>query len=99
MTLILALGNIKIIYRPGLDGVRGLAVILVVFYHAGFNGFSGAFIGVDIFLVISGYLMTHLIYPLQLNDLFSFKKFYYRRLRRIVPQLFFAVAVTSLLMI
>lgn len=48
-------------YRPEIDGLRAVAVIPVVFYHAGFAGFGGGFLGVDVFFVVSGYLITRLI--------------------------------------
>lgn len=74
-------------YRPEIDGLRAIAVIPVILFHAGFEHFSGGFVGVDIFFVISGYLITTII----LNDLdngaFSYKKFYERRARRILPAL------------
>ena len=76
-------------YRAEIDGLRALAVIPVIFYHAGFELFKGGFVGVDVFFVISGYLITSII----LNDLekntFSIKNFYTRRVRRILPILFF----------
>ena len=49
-------------YRPEIDGLRAIAVIPVVFFHAGFNFFSGGYVGVDVFLVISGYLITTIIF-------------------------------------
>jgi peptidoglycan/LPS O-acetylase OafA/YrhL len=74
-------------YRPEVDGLRAVAVIPVVLYHAGFRRFSGGFVGVDVFFVISGYLITLLL----LNDLnadrFSILTFYERRARRILPAL------------
>jgi peptidoglycan/LPS O-acetylase OafA/YrhL len=76
-------------YRKEIDGLRALAVLPVILFHAGFNIFSGGFVGVDIFFVISGYLITSVI----LNELeqgkFSIINFYERRARRILPALFF----------
>jgi peptidoglycan/LPS O-acetylase OafA/YrhL len=71
-------------YRPDVDALRAVAVIMVLFYHAGL-GFPGGFIGVDIFFVISGYLITGLILKSQSNGTFSVVKFFERRIRRIVP--------------
>ncbi|GIS19094.1 MAG: hypothetical protein CM15mP120_10100 [Pseudomonadota bacterium] len=48
-------------YRPEIDGLRALAVIPVIFFHAGFDAFRGGFVGVDVFFVISGYLITTII--------------------------------------
>ena len=81
-------------YRPEIDGLRAIAVVAVIFYHAqivvlGNNFFQGGFIGVDIFFVISGYLITLLILKeIKLTKKFSFTYFYERRVRRILPVLF-----------
>ena len=76
-------------YRPEIDGLRSIAVFSVIFYHADFEIFSGGFVGVDVFFVISGYLITSLI----LSDLykgdFNLLDFYNKRIRRIFPALFF----------
>lgn len=75
-------------YRGEIDGLRAIAVLPVVFFHAGFDVFAGGFIGVDVFFVISGYLITSiLIYELGVGE-FSISKFYERRARRILPALF-----------
>jgi len=79
-------------YRPDVDGLRAIAVVMVVLYHADF-GFSGGFIGVDVFFVISGYLITGLILKRQEAGTFSLKEFWVRRLRRILPS---AIAMTTL---
>lgn len=75
-------------YRTEIDGLRALAVVPVILFHAGFKAFSGGFVGVDVFFVISGYLITTIL----LNDLvagkFSLVHFYERRARRILPALF-----------
>ena len=90
----------KLNYRAEIDGLRALAVIAVILYHAqlhiyGENYFKGGFIGVDIFLVISGYLISSLILKeLQETGKFSFKIFYERRARRILPALFFIMLVS-----
>lgn len=81
-------------YRADIDGLRAVAVLPVVLFHAGFEAFSGGFVGVDVFFVISGYLITIiLITELEVND-FSFRRFYERRARRILPALFFVMALT-----
>ncbi|RWR29818.1 acyltransferase [Sinirhodobacter populi] len=80
-------------YRPEVDGLRTLAVIPVVLFHAGFQRFSGGYAGVDIFFVISGFLITTiLISELERGD-FSIARFYERRARRILPALFFVMAL------
>lgn len=75
-------------YRPDIDGLRAIAVLGVVGFHAFPNQLSGGFIGVDIFFVISGYLITSIILKNLLNDSFSFLNFYAQRIRRIFPALF-----------
>lgn len=76
------------IYRREVDGLRALAVVPVILFHAGFTKFSGGFIGVDIFFVISGYLITTIIISDLENGKFSIVSFYERRARRILPALF-----------
>ncbi len=76
-------------YRSEIDGLRALAVIPVILFHAKFDLFSGGFIGVDIFFVISGYLITSIIQQEIKNNTFSIIHFYERRIRRILPALFF----------
>ncbi|WP_158971902.1 acyltransferase family protein [Chachezhania sediminis] len=80
-------------YRAEIDGLRTLAVVPVILFHAGFDVFSGGFVGVDIFFVISGYLITTIL----INDLeagrFSIVNFYERRARRILPALFLVMLV------
>jgi peptidoglycan/LPS O-acetylase OafA/YrhL len=75
-------------YRPDIDGLRALAVLPVLFYHTELPGFSGGYVGVDIFYVISGYLITSIIAKDILAGRFSFVSFYERRIRRIFPALF-----------
>jgi peptidoglycan/LPS O-acetylase OafA/YrhL len=72
-------------YRKEIDGLRALAVVPVILFHAGFKFFSGGFVGVDIFFVISGYLITNIISADISNGNFSIRKFYERRFRRIAP--------------
>src|SRR5258705_109591 len=79
-------------YRPDIDGLRAIAIVPVVLCHFGVPGFEGGFVGVDIFFVISGFLITSIIHPeLQAGD-FSLFSFYERRVRRILPALFAVVA-------
>jgi len=82
-------------YRKEIDGLRSIAVLSVLFYHAQFNMFSGGFIGVDIFFVISGFLITSIILKDLNQSNFSIKNFYLRRARRILPALFFVLFLTS----
>ncbi len=77
-----------------MDGLRAIAVLLIIFFHAGFELFQGGFIGVDIFFVISGFLITKNITALQENHSFSLIKFYEKRARRIIPALFFLILCT-----
>jgi len=78
-------------YRPEIDGLRALAVIPVILFHAGFDGFRGGFIGVDVFFVISGYLITTQILNDRKAGRFTIAGFYERRARRILPALFFVM--------
>lgn len=80
-------------YRKEVDGLRALAVLPVILFHAGFDSFSGGFIGVDIFFVISGYLITSILLRNIDNKNFSIIEFYERRARRILPALFFVMLV------
>lgn len=75
-------------YRREIDGLRALAVLPVLLFHAGFQAFGGGYIGVDIFFVISGYLITTIILAELQTGNFSIIKFYERRARRILPALF-----------
>ena len=79
------------LYRREIDGLRALAVLPVILFHAGFDFFSGGFVGVDIFFVISGYLITSILVTDFKNKSFSVAKFYERRIRRILPPLFFVM--------
>ena len=80
-------------YRAEIDGLRALAVLPVILFHAGFVWFSGGFVGVDVFFVISGYLITTIIISEMAEGKFSIVNFYERRARRILPALFFVMAV------
>ncbi|MCP3888173.1 MAG: acyltransferase [Desulfobulbaceae bacterium] len=86
-------------YRPEIDGLRAVAILLVVIYHASFSIgehtlFPGGYIGVDVFFVISGYLITRILLSDMEKDSFSFTRFYERRARRILPALI-TVAFTA----
>lgn len=84
----------SVAYRPDIDGLRAVAVLAVVLYHAGLREFSGGFVGVDVFFVISGFLITSIISGQLGRGTFSVSGFYERRIRRIFPALFTVVAVT-----
>lgn len=83
-------------YRPDIDGLRAIAVLAVIFYHLNVPFISGGFVGVDIFFVISGYLISSIIYSEIKSQSFSLKGFYIRRIRRIFPVLFFIIFVTTI---
>ena len=82
-------------YRPDIDGLRALAVLAVVLFHADVAGFSGGYVGVDVFFVISGFLITRLVCSQALEGRFSFADFYVRRLRRLFPALLSTLLVTG----
>ena len=82
-------------YRPEIDGLRAIAVVAVVLYHAGFTTFSGGFVGVDVFFVISGYLITSLIISDVSANKFSLSYFYERRIRRLLPALLIVCVTTA----
>jgi len=80
-------------YRSEIDGLRALAVLPVILFHAGFQTFCGGFVGVDVFFVISGYLITTIILAEKQAGQFSIISFYERRARRILPALFVVMIV------
>ncbi|MEQ9920519.1 acyltransferase family protein [Pectobacterium brasiliense] len=82
-------------YRPDIDGLRAIAVLSVIAFHLNQHWLHGGFIGVDIFFVISGYLITKIIYTDILNKEFSFKYFYQRRINRILPVFFVVMFCTA----
>ena len=86
-------------YRSDIDGLRALAVLPVVMFHADLPGFSGGFVGVDVFFVISGYLITLILLRSLDGEEFSLAKFYERRVRRILPALVAMSAITALVAI
>ncbi|WP_300453414.1 acyltransferase family protein [Accumulibacter sp.] len=83
-------------YRPEIDGLRALAVLPVILFHAGIPGFGGGYVGVDIFFVISGFLITSIILAERQSGRFSLVAFYERRARRILPALFLVMLVSLL---
>ncbi|WP_205341354.1 acyltransferase family protein [Denitrificimonas caeni] len=81
------------LFRAEINGLRAIAVISVVLFHFGVSGFSGGFVGVDIFFVISGFLMTSIVIRGVNKNNFNFIDFYLARARRIIPALFFLAVV------
>jgi len=81
-------------YRPDIDGLRAIAVLQVLLFHAGFPIAKSGFIGVDVFFVISGFLITSILLKMQNDKTFRLRDFYERRIRRILPALF-SVILTS----
>ncbi|WMT90975.1 acyltransferase family protein [Pelagibacterium sp. H642] len=83
-------------YRKDIDGLRAVAVLLVVFYHYGISPFTGGFVGVDVFFVISGYVITSKIRRETASGTFSLRGFYIGRARRLLPALIVMIAVSLL---
>jgi peptidoglycan/LPS O-acetylase OafA/YrhL len=83
-------------YRPDIDGIRAIAVLLVILYHANFSFITGGYIGVDVFFVLSGFLITLTIDKEMNTNSFSFKQFYLRRIRRIIPVLVFVMLIVTI---
>lgn len=84
-------------YRPHVDGLRAIAILFVLFFHGGLTVFPSGFIGVDIFFVISGFLITGIIHESLQNNQFSFTRFYSRRLWRLQPVFICLLIVTTIL--
>lgn len=84
-------------YRNEIDGLRAIAVLSVIFYHAGFQLFSGGYVGVDVFFVISGFLITQILLEEQADASFRYANFYERRARRILPALLVVLIASSAL--
>jgi peptidoglycan/LPS O-acetylase OafA/YrhL len=84
-------------YRPDIDGLRAIAVLVVVFFHYKVAYFTGGFVGVDVFFVISGYLISSIIFKDLENNTFSFLAFYERRFRRIFPALFVMLCISTII--
>ncbi|MEL7351775.1 MAG: acyltransferase family protein [Cyanobacteria bacterium J06649_5] len=84
----------KLSYRPDIDGLRAIAVIPVILFHLGFSWMSGGYLGVDVFFVISGFLITYILtYEMEVGK-FSFKSFLSRRVKRILPALLTVTLIT-----
>ncbi|EJU11709.1 acyltransferase 3 [Sphingomonas sp. LH128] len=81
-------------FRPDIEGMRAIAVLSVLLFHMGFSAIPGGFVGVDIFFVISGFLITQDIYNRSVTEKFNLMEFYLRRVRRIFPSLI-AVLIAS----
>ena len=84
----------NIAYRPEIDGLRAVAVLSVIIFHAGVESMSGGFIGVDVFFVISGFLITRIVLKSIDNQSFSFSDFYARRLKRLLPAAIALIVIT-----
>ena len=90
----MAIQGVSLQYRPEIDGLRAIAVLPVILFHAGISGFSGGFVGVDIFFVLSGYLITSILWTDMERGDFTFRNFYERRIRRILPAMVLVIACT-----
>lgn len=88
-------------YRAEIDGLRAVSVVLIVLFHLHVTGFRGGFVGVDVFFVISGFLITGIILGDLNRQVFTFRQFYIRRITRIIPALlatvFFSLLAASIL--
>jgi peptidoglycan/LPS O-acetylase OafA/YrhL len=81
-------------YRPDIDGLRAVAVLGIMLFHLGVPGFGGGYVGVDVFFVVSGYLITRNIVRRRAAGQWSFGAFYGRRLRRLFPAILFTLVAT-----
>src|SRR6476619_6164603 len=85
-------------FRPDIEGLRGIAILIVVLFHCGVPGFSGGFVGVDVFFVLSGYLITGLLVDeVQKQSKLSLLQFYARRVRRLLPASALTLMLTLLI--
>ena len=89
--------NHSLKYNSSIDGLRGLSISLVLLFHIWPKYFSFGYIGVDIFFVLSGYLITQIIYTKIESNSFCFKEFYRNRIRRIFPALLVVLIATYLI--
>lgn len=87
----------KIKYRPELDGIRAISILLVLLFHIDKQLIPGGFIGVDIFFVLSGFLISKIIMLGINNQTFSYNDFYKRRIKRILPPFYFMILITIIL--
>jgi peptidoglycan/LPS O-acetylase OafA/YrhL len=85
----------RIAYSPSLDGLRCVAVLVVIAYHFGLKSFSGGFVGVDVFFVLSGFLITTVVAGEWDAGKFTFAGFWFRRIRRLMPAYFAMASVTA----
>ncbi|HGF7528475.1 TPA: acyltransferase family protein, partial [Vibrio cholerae] len=85
-------------YREDIQGLRALAVLSVIFFHVNKTWLPGGFIGVDIFLVLSGFLITSIILNEQASNTFSIREFFIKRIKRIVPAYLMLLIVVTFLM-
>ena len=85
------------VYRPEIDGMRAIAVLTVIFFHAKSSWVPSGYLGVDMFFVLSGYLITQIIYREMMEGKFSFLEFYKRRAKRILPAFLTVIVFTTLL--
>lgn len=83
-------------YRSDIDGLRAIAVLLVIFFHYGYSGIQGGFIGVDVFFVLSGYLIGSIVFEQLRKTEFTFSDFYFRRVRRLFPAYTIVISLTLL---
>lgn len=87
----------KTSYIPSITGLRGIAVLAVLIYHSTNSFFPGGFLGVDVFFVISGFLIGKVIHTEIISGVFSIRKFYLKRIRRIIPALLFTIFISFIL--
>ena len=84
-------------YKNEIDGLRGIAILPVLFFHAGFSQFEGGYIGVDVFFVISGYLITKILLNSNFRSIKQYFSFLERRVRRLVPALLTVIVFSTLI--